>query len=259
MSRLVWDLRTDKVVQSIKDGKRLDGRAFDEYRKIELLRAISKNADGSARAKIGETDVLVGVKLSLGEPFPDTPNEGTISVGAELLPLASPVFEAGPPDEASIELARVVDRGIRESKALDFEKLCIKEGEQVWIVFIDMYAINYDGNLFDASSIAAISSLLETRIPKLEDEKIVPHEYDGKLKVGRKPLLCTLAKVADSVLLDPNLAEEKASTARFSTATTEDELLTAFQKGGSGSFTAKEIDYCIETALKKGKELRKLL
>ncbi len=62
----------------------------------------------------------------IGTPFADTPDKGVLSTNAELIPMGSPNFEAGPPDEHSIELARVVDRGIRESEMIDLEKMCIE-------------------------------------------------------------------------------------------------------------------------------------
>lgn len=259
MTEILWELRSDKVLSSIKEGKRLDLRKFDEYRKIEFRKEFSENAEGSAVVKIGETEVVAGVKMLPDKPYPDTPDQGTISVGAELLPIASPSFESGPPSGQSIELARVVDRGIRESKALDFKELCIREGELSWIVFIDVYALNDSGNLFDASSIAALLSLIDAKIPKIEDDKVVKKEYSGKLKLSRKPLLSTFAKLNNSIVLDPNTAEEKSSSARFSVATTEDDFLCAFQKGGSGSFSMKEIDEMIDSALKQGKNVRKTL
>jgi exosome complex component RRP42 len=259
-SDIVLDLRADKVIEAIRQGKRLDGRKFDEYREIKIIKNISKNANGSARVLFGETDVIAGVKMVPGDPFPDTPKEGSISVGAEFLPLASPLFEYGPPGKEEMELARVIDRGIRESKCLDFEKLCIKEGEKVWVVFIDLYTMNDDGNLFDAFSIAALSALLETKIPKLEDEyKIVKGEFSGKLHLARKPLLCTTTKIAGHLISDACFAEEKAMEARFSVATTEDGYMAAYQKGGSGSFSPKEIDDCIDLAFAEAKEMRKQL
>ena len=141
-----------EYMESIIDqNKRIDGRKFDEYRKIEVEYGISpKSAEGSARVKIGDTEVLAGIKMELGTPFSDKPDEGSIMVNVELIPMASSLFESGPPSINAIELARVTDRGIRESKALDFKKLCVREGEKVWLVFIDIYPINADGNLFDA-------------------------------------------------------------------------------------------------------------
>jgi exosome complex component RRP42 len=261
---IIWELTSDKVENFLKEGKRLDKRAFDEYRKIEIETDISKNADGSSRVRLGGTEVVCGIKADLGEPYPDSPDEGAISVGMELLPLASPSYESGPPSEESIEIARVVDRGIRESKAMDFKKLCITEGEKVLMVFIDLYAMNDNGNMFDASSIASMAALLNARLPKVEDGKIVKGEYDAKFTelfkdlVKKKPLLSTFAKINGAIVLDPVLAEEKAMNARFSVATTEDDYLTAFQKGHGGSFSLAEIDNCLDVALKKSKEIRKL-
>ena len=83
----------------------------------------------------------------------------------ELIPLASPDFESGPPREKAIELARVVDRGIRESETIDMAKLCITPEEKVWIVFIDVHVLDYDGNLFDACSLAASAALGCTIVP----------------------------------------------------------------------------------------------
>jgi exosome complex component RRP42 len=259
MEEAIWALRSDKVIEAIKEGKRLDGRKVDEYREVKIQHNISENANGSARVLLGETDVIAGVKMGPADPFPDVPDEGSISVGVELLPLASPSFESGPPREEAIELARVVDRGIRESKTIDFKKLCIVEKEKVWMVYIDLYIMNDDGNMFDASSIAAMSALLETRYPKLEENAIVKGEFAGKLHLSRKPLLSTFAKIGGKIVLDPALVEEKAMEARFSCATTEDNLFCAFQKGAGGAFTTAEIENCLDVAMRKGKEIRKLL
>lgn len=256
---LIWDLRTDKVLSAIREGKRLDGRKFDEYRKISIEKNISENADGSARVRIGETDVIVGVKMAPMMPFPDTPGEGSLTVGAELLPIASSTFETGPPGEASIELSRVVDRGIRESKCIAFKEWCLEEGKWAWNAFVDIYTINHDGNLFDAAALAAIASLLDAKIPKFEDNKIVKGEYKGKIKLSKKPLLCTFSKIGNAVVADATFAEERAQSARFSVSVTEDDYLAAFQKGGLGSFSVAEIDSAIDIALKNSKEIRKLI
>ncbi|MBU0636233.1 exosome complex protein Rrp42 [Candidatus Micrarchaeota archaeon] len=260
MQNIIWELESDKIRKTVLENKRLDERAFDEYRPIELTTNISHNADGSCQVKLGKTEVMVGVKSVLGTPYPDKQNEGSISVNMEFLPIASPEFEYGPPSSESIETARVVDRGLREAKALDFTKLCIIEGEKIWVVFLDIYTLNQDGNLFDASSIGCLKALSEAKLPKLDENNvIIPYEYDKKLELKRHPLLSTFVKIGNSVLVDPTLGEEKASSARFSIATTEDDYITAFQKGGkaSGSFSVQEIDQCIETAFKRAKELRK--
>ncbi|HLC00008.1 MAG TPA: RNA-binding protein, partial [Candidatus Bathyarchaeia archaeon] len=146
MSTVLTRVKQKQIAQLIDAGKRLDGRGLTDHREFTIEEGLIERAEGSARIRLGKTDVLVGVKIETGEPFPDTPNDGVLTVNAELVPLASPNFEPGPPDENSIELARIVDRGIRESKAVDTEKLCIEPGKKVFVVFVDVYILNHDGN-----------------------------------------------------------------------------------------------------------------
>src|SRR3989338_8248420 len=146
-------LTKNRIRDYLSSGKRLDGRSVDEFREILIETGISKKAEGSARVKIGKTEVLVGVKMDVGTPYPDSLDSGNLMVTAELLPLSSPRIELGPPKYDAIEIGRVVDRGIRESKIIELEKLCIKEGEKVWTVFIDIYSLNDDGNLIDEAGI----------------------------------------------------------------------------------------------------------
>src|SRR3989338_554418 len=121
------------VTKLLSADTRLDGRKPEDFRNpIRVDYDVVKTAEGSAKVTIGETEVFAGVKREVGEPYPDVPEQGTIIVGAELLPLSNPDFELGPPGIQATELARVVDRGIRESKALDFKKLCMEKGKSIW-------------------------------------------------------------------------------------------------------------------------------
>ena len=133
---LVPIIKRDYIHKLAQQGKRIDARKFDEYRKIEIETGVVAKAEGSARVKIGNTQVLTGIKMDVGEPYPDSPDIGVLTTAAELIPLASPDFESGPPQADAIELARVVDRGVRESEVVEVEKLCIEAGEKVWIIFI---------------------------------------------------------------------------------------------------------------------------
>jgi len=250
----------DSYIKSlIEKGKRIDGRSLDEHRKIVLESGISKYAEGSARCKLGETEVLVGVKFDTGEPYSDSPNEGTIIVSAELSPIANPNFELGPPSEQSIELARVVDRGIRESKAIDFKNLCIRPGEKIFMLFIDIQIMNDDGNLIDASVLGAMKALSETRIPKLENDKVVYGEFTSKkLKLDKMPVTCTIYKIGNNLVVDVNSKEEEAVDARLSVNVANGKIH-AMQKGGNFGFTVEEVGRAIDIAIKKEKELVKFL
>jgi exosome complex component RRP42 len=261
MSSLVTRVRLKQIGQLIEKGKRPDGRGLNDYREIKIEQGLIERAEGSARVLLGKTEVLVGTKIETGEPFPDTPNEGVQTVNAELVPLASPTFEAGPPDENSIELARIVDRGIRESKAIDTSKLCIEPGKKVFVVFVDVYVLNHDGNLIDASALAAVSALLNTKMPNYEIE-------DGELKIKTgytplpiksHPITITIGKINGTLIVDPWLEEEQVMDARISMAINDEGNICAIQKGGSGYFTPQQISDAAKIAQEKAAELRKKL
>jgi exosome complex component RRP42 len=180
-----------------------------------------------------------------------------MTTSVELNPLASPDFESGPPRPDNVELARVVDRGIRESGVIDFAKLCIKEGEEVWMVFIDIHVLDYDGNLFDASSLAALGALLTATMPNVQYGK---GKKDTPLPVNEPPISCTVAKIGGQLLTDPSLEEDMVMDTRLTVALDSKGAIRAMQKGGgAGSFTVDEVKTVIKTAQSNGARLRKLL
>ncbi|MBW2999200.1 exosome complex protein Rrp42 [Candidatus Woesearchaeota archaeon] len=248
------------LLESLKKGARIDGRKFDEYRDVVVETGVSKTAEGSARVKIGETEVIVGIKLGIEKPYPDTPDEGTMMVNAELLPLSSPEFETGPPGKQAIELARVIDRGIREAKAIDVKELCIEKGEKIWMVGIDICTINDEGNLLDAAGLAALAALQDARFPKYENEELnYKEKTDKKLPLTKLPIAVTVIKIGDNLLVDPLPDEEKSVDARLTVTTMVDGSLCALQKGGEEALSIEEIDKMIELGIQKGNELRKHL
>jgi len=261
MSSVITRVKQKQIAQLIAKGKRLDGRGLTDYREIRVEQGIIERAEGSARVLLGRTEVMVGTKIEIGEPFLDTPNEGVLTVNAELVPLASSTFEPGPPDENSIELARIVDRGVRESKAIDLGKLCIEPGKKVFVVFVDVYVLNHDGNLIDASALASLAALLNTKMPDYEME-----EGEARIKPGytplpmrRHPIAVTFAKINDKLVVDPWLEEEQVMDARLTIAIDDDGNVCAIQKGGSGYFAPKQVLEAAGIAAEKAEEMRKKL
>jgi exosome complex component RRP42 len=261
MATVVTRVKQKQIAQLLEKGNRLDGRTMDEHREIKIEQGIIERAEGSARVLLGKTEVVAGVKVEMGEPFPDTPNEGVLTVNAELVPLASPKFEPGPPDENSVELARIVDRGIRESKAIDTEKLCIEPGKKVFVVFVDVYVLNHDGNLIDASALAAMGALLNTKMSnyEIEDGEVKKKSGYTPLPIKRHPITVTFGKIDGKLIVDPCFEEEQVMDARISIAVDDDNNICAIQKGGIGFFEPKQILEAMQMMSKKAKELRKKL
>lgn len=255
---IVEHLRKQQMWDAISKGKRLDGRNLDEMRPIEIELDIIKKANGSAKVKIGNSEVVAGVKVETGEPFEGLENKGALIVSAEVLPTASPYIEPGPPDEETVELARVVDRGIRESEMIDLDKLVLIPGKVVYTIFVDCSIINADGNLFDTTSYAVVLALISSSIPVFEMQ-------DGKaLDTGNKqdppiktiPVSITAVRIGDAVILDPTAEEEACMDARITITTTSNNEYAAIQKGFTGAFTVEQVKKAAATARIKGEEVR---
>lgn len=255
---IVEHLRKQQMWDAISKGKRLDGRNLDDIRPLEIELDIIKKANGSAKVKLGNSEVIAGVKIETGEPFEGLENKGALIVSAEVLPTASPYIEPGPPDEETVELARVVDRGIRESEMIDLDKLVLVPGKIVYTIFVDCSIINADGNLFDATSYAVVSALASSKIPvfEMQDGKVVHTGNSQDPPVTTIPVSITAIRIGEAVILDPTSEEEACMNARITITTNSNGDYTAIQKGSTGAFTVEQIKKAAEIARIKGEEVR---
>src|ERR687889_990560 len=255
---IVEHLRRQQMWDFISKGKRLDGRRLDEMRPLEIELDIIKKANGSARVRLGDSEVVAGIKAETGEPFEGLENKGALIISAEVLPTASPYIEPGPPDEETIELARVVDRGIRESKMVNLDKLVLIPGKIVYTIFVDCSIINADGNLFDSTSYAVVSALASSKIPvfEMQDGKVVNTGNSQDPPVTTIPVSITAIRIGEAVILDPTSEEEACMNARITITTDSNGDYTAIQKGSTGAFTVGQIKKAAETARIKGEEVR---
>ena len=131
----------------------------------------------------------------------------------------------------------------------------ITPGEEVWMCYIDIYAINHDGNLFDAANLAAVAALKSA---------VVPGEQYGKgpnkpLPVTCTPISVTAAKLGNTLIVDPDYDEEQISSARLTVTTDDNGNFRAMQKGGCGSISLDELSLCLDRAVEIGAEIRKII
>lgn len=239
-------------------GERKDNRAFDELRPISIREGVFTKGEGEAWVSLGKTQVLVALKANVGEPFSDTPDRGVLITNAELLPLASPSFEPGPPREKAIEIARVVDRAFRGSGAIDLSNMVLEEGKLVWILFLDMYALDFDGNLFDAMTLASLLALIRARLPLVEvGSEGRPITVEGQkvaAPLTNYPLNFSFAKIGKHLMLDPDLEEEAGSDGLLTLGLDKDLNICSIQKR-KGTFMVEEIHKVAEIARSKYPEL----
>ena len=255
---IVPHLKKETYLNLYRKGSRIDGRDLYTPRRIKIETNVVEKAEGSALVELGNTKVLAGVKIDVGTPFRDTPDQGVLTVHAEFVPLASPVFEPGPPDENAIELARVVDRSLREVGVVDLSSLVLRSGEKVWIVWVDLYILDHDGNLFDASMLAAMASLKTALLPDYEEYEtgeihVIRDKRVDPLKINHTVVTVTMAKIGDYIIVDPNLDEETISDARLIVAVDEAGRIVGMQKTGESGFTRDEVEKAVNIALQASK------
>jgi exosome complex component RRP42 len=250
-------IKANYTKELLLKGARADSRGALDFREIKIKKNVLENTEGSAQVDIGNTRVLAGVKMVVEEPMEDSPKSGNLIVSGELLPLASPEYETGPPSPEAIEFARVTDRGIRAANCINLDDLFIEEGK-VWTVFIDLYVLNYDGNLFDAGTLAAMAALSVTKVPTYRDGKDIRTERIKPLKLDNFVGSTTFAKIGDKYVLDPCGDEEKAASTRL-TITTDGTQIRAMQKGLGGSWKRQELMEMMDISLKSHERLKRYI
>lgn len=257
-SGIVSRLKKKKINEVVATGKRMDGRGLNDYREIRVISRPLEKAEGSAEVYIGNSRVLAGVKVGLGTPFEDTPKKGVLMVNAEFTALAHPTFEPGPPRENAIELARVVDRGLRSAELLELEKLCLVEGKTVYMIFIDLFVLNYDGNLIDCAGLAAIAALKATKLPvyTVKNGVVKKTAKTKSVKLLREPIPITVAKIGKHMLVDPSADEEDVLDGRITITLDEKNTVCTAQKAGSVGFSFEELQKAINIAKDKAGENR---
>lgn len=261
-SSVIDELKRSQILELLEQGKRVDGRALNEPREITVETNAVPKADGSARVRLGDTEVVCGVKIQPDKPFPDMGDKGIFICTAELLPLSHPTVETGPPGPDVIELARVVDRGIRESHMIDLSQLVIEQDKSVVGIFADNVVVDYDGNLFDACSYAATATLLSSQTPKWKMEGDVPTLVEGEespVPITTIPVSVTMGKIGEHIVVDPNGDEWSCMNARITVTSDSDRNICALQKGGYDGFTYEEIVKCGEISVKVGSQIREKL
>lgn len=236
--------------------KRFDGREANQYRKIDIKKDVIKTAEGSSLVRLGNTLVIAGIKVEVGELFEE--GKGNFIVNIDFPPIAHQSFIAGPPDERAIEISRVVDRGFRSAQVLDLEKLAL-EPKKGYTVFLDMYVLDYDGNSIDACYLAGMAAIMNIKIPVFDGEKLDRTKYLQENFVKNMVVSNTFAKIDNYILLDPDYTESEISDNILSIAIDKNENIVGVQKIGLGEIKEKELDEMIESTIKNKEFLLKLL
>uniref|UniRef100_A0A7N0RI82 Protein ECERIFERUM 7 n=2 Tax=Kalanchoe fedtschenkoi TaxID=63787 RepID=A0A7N0RI82_KALFE len=251
------------IESSLLSDLRVDGRRPFDYRKLSIKFG---REDGSSEVQLGETHVMGFVTGQLVPPYRDRPNEGSLAIYTEFSPMADPSFEAGRPGENAVELGRIIDRGLRESRAIDTESLCILSGKLVWSIRVDLHILDNGGNLVDAANIAALAALLTFRRPECtlsgdDGQEVIVHSAEEReplpLIVHHLPVAVTFAFFSNDnvVVIDPTHKEEAVMKGRLTATLNTNGDVCAIQKGGGIGVLQSVVLQCLRIASVKAADM----
>lgn len=262
----VWHMTVNEkkfIETALLSDLRVDGRRLFDYRRLTIKFGLE---DGSAEVQLGQTHVMGFVTAQLVQPYKDRPNEGSLAIYTEFSQMADPSFEAGRPGESAVELGRIIDRGLRESRAIDTESLCVLAGKLVWAIRIDLHILDNGGNLVDAANIAALAALLTFRRPECtvggeDGQEIAIHPPEVReplpLIVHHLPIAVTFAFFTSDniVVVDPTSNEEAIMKGRMTVTLNTNGDVCSIQKAGGVGVMQSVVMQCLRIASVKAADI----
>ncbi|KAL1196126.1 Exosome complex component RRP45B [Cardamine amara subsp. amara] len=266
----LWRLTVNEtkfVETALQSELRVDGRGLYDYRKLTIK--FGKEY-GSSEVQLGQTHVMGFVTAQLVQPYKDRPNEGSLSIFTEFSPMADPSFEPGRPGESAVELGRIIDRGLRESRAVDTESLCVLAGKMVWSVRIDLHILDNGGNLVDAANIAALAALMTFRRPDCtvggeNSQEVIIHSLEEReplpLIIHHLPIAFTFGffNKGNIVVMDPTYVEEEVMCGRMTVTVNANGDICAIQKPGEEGVNQSVILHCLRLASSRAAAITKII
>lgn len=218
---------------------RPDGRQLTELRSPSICKRVLKQACiGSAMVSAGRSRFVAGVIAAICPPHSAAPQSGRIMVNVEFPKTStfndavSSTYQAAIAADTSVRVSQI----LTNSEVFDSTQLVITSGSAVWVLYVNVVCLEFDGNPLDWALCAAVAALEDTRLPSVRWcttgkwwrvcsdaeakgllESAATHSSSADLvSVGRdviiqhRPVCVTIAKLLDTYwVTDPSMQEEE--------------------------------------------------
>jgi len=252
---------------------RPDGRSLTDIRKTTLSVGSITTCSGSSFVKIGNTSVVCGVRAEVGEPpsinqtgivSNQSKNHSYIFVNVELGPICSNAFSSSKPSEKAMSLATQLNTLINRLDIPTTDFYFDNEGKARWYLYVDIYCLDFDGNITDASIIAMLAALKNV---KLQQGIIVePNQYfkDSeqpirKLSIQDYFIPLSFSVIDDYILSDPCLEEEKLSSGQITITFNENQEICLLLFSGITGISDDHLKKCIQLTKNRFDFINKLM
>lgn len=222
-------------IQLIKDGKRIDGRAFNELRELKITAGVLKKADGSAFIEWGKNKVLAAVYRPR-EVLPKhltNPYKAIVNCRYAMAPFSS-TEEHGRsgPNRRSVEIGKVAKHV--------FENAILIKSFPNTMIDVHMEVLQSDGGTRVAGITAASVALADAGVPI-------------------KDLVCgvSVGKIGGEIVVDLNKEEDNQGSGDMP-------IVLSLRSGEvllwqmDGMFTKEEIRKCFDKAFEAATKIREI-
>lgn len=252
------------LASCLEAGKRLDGREFLDFRKFK----INFSSDtGFCQVELGATLVSAQVSCEVVRPHTHRATEGFLTFNTTFSRMSSPLFAEDRPTDLEISISRLLEKSLKQSRAVDTEGLCIVSGEKVWSVNVDCHVLSFGGNVVDCACIAAVMALSHFRRPDVtvNGEQVQIYLFEEKnpvpLCLKFMPLCITFAVLngGNAIVCDPTREEEECATSILTVCVNRHREVCVLQKLGGTPLAPQQILECFNYASVKAIELTEKL
>uniref|UniRef100_A0AC35F6J3 Exoribonuclease phosphorolytic domain-containing protein n=1 Tax=Panagrolaimus sp. PS1159 TaxID=55785 RepID=A0AC35F6J3_9BILA len=208
------------AVDGINQGLRNDGRELMDFRPIVVEFDVMPNTHGSARVRLGQTDLIAAIKLKMRQVTDTEDFSNRIDFYVTCSAVASTDFAGKHGDDCAQRIASLLRKAYRNDFILPELKKFKLSKDRYYQTKVDILILQYDGNAVDAASVAAKAALSDLKyiIPTMiarDKGKTVP-QLPGKarsqiqtLDISNVPMIVTLNSFGDNIFLDATLEEEQ--------------------------------------------------
>lgn len=248
------------ILEALKSGKRFDFRSLEEFRDVKLVVGAEV---GTAICTIGNTKVMAAVSAEIAEPSSMRPHKGVINIDVDLSPMANYANEHDRLGSKGMELIRLLELIIRDSRCIDVEALCIRAGKEIWKIRVDVRILDEDGSLLDCACLAAITALQHFRRPNVTLEPhhtLIYSEYEKApvpLNIYHMPI-CTTIGLLDKgqiVVIDPTDKETACLDGSIVVACNKRREVCALHQSTNLILSTKQIERCVKLAMARAEAL----
>jgi len=251
------------ILEAIDQQMRVDGRGILECRPISVNYGVKF---GQVEVSLGNTKVFGCVSSHITEPEAHTPEEGFLFFNIDVSPhiTFTQTESKNTKLEGFIELRKIIQKLMKDSKCLDVKSLCILKGKKVWSVKCNLTILNNDGNVIDCACLAALLSLMHYRknSVRVSGDQVEEITTDLKpLSITHMPINCTFAffNGGSTLVIDPTEREEQVMEGRISVALNIYKQICGIHKLGGTPLSAENIKTCIRIAADRIGTVTKML